>query len=162
MKRTADRSGKDLGLEIVNTIDLYDLFNKQNAVLVDVVKTSQKRRDIGGPGFRAMSMHTENSNLTYSDDEGAMELTMKDGTKTLVAKGPGGEVLFSGPVTTPDERKAMPDAVRARLEKLEGMHNLTFRTDGDFRGAESKTLRPRGIAFPPQERAPMPPARTFF
>lgn len=116
----------------------------------------------GGPGFRAMSMHTENSNLTYSDDDGSMELTMKDGTKTLVAKGPGGEVLFSGPATTPDERKAMPDAVRARLEKLEGMHNITFRTDGDFRGAESKTLRPRGIAFPPQERAALPPARTFF
>ena len=101
-----------------------------------------------GPGFRALAVHTGNSNLMFSDDEGSLELTMKDGAKTLVAKNAKGEQVFSGPVTTPEERKAMPDAVRGRLEKLEGMHNITFSTDGDFKGADWHVVKPRGISLP--------------
>ena len=108
-----------------------------------------------GPGFRAVTVHTGNSNLVFSDDEGSLELTIKDGVKTLVAKGARGEQLFSGPVTTPEERKALPEGVRERLEKLEGMHNVTFHTDGDFKGAETRIIRPRGIGMPlPQRLAP--------
>lgn len=104
----------------------------------------------GGPGFRAMSINTANSNLVFSDDAGSLELTQKDGVKTLVAKDAKGAELFSGPVTTPEERKALPDAVRARLEKLESMHDVTFRTDGDFKGTEARIVRPleRSISFP--------------
>ena len=110
----------------------------------------------GGPGFRAMSINTGNSNLVFSDEQGSLDLTFRDGRKTLVAKDAKGAELFSGPVTTPAERKAMPAGVRERLEKLEGMHDITFRTDGDFQGAEPRVFRPagRGISLPP---APMPP-----
>jgi serine protease Do len=101
-----------------------------------------------GPGFRAVTVHTGNSDLVFSDDEGSLELTIKDGAKTLVAKNAKGEQLFSGPATTPEERKAIPEGVRERLEKLEGMHNITFHTDGDFKGAESRVIRPRGIGLP--------------
>jgi serine protease Do len=109
-----------------------------------------------GPGFRAMALHTGNSNMVYSDDEGSLELTAQDGSKTLVAKTAQGEQLFSGPVNTPEERKALPEGVRARLEKLEGMHDITFRTDGDFRGAEVRVMRPRGITFPLPDYMPLP------
>ncbi len=104
----------------------------------------------GGPGFRAMSINTADSNLVFSDDAGTLQLSHKDGAKTLVAKDAKGVELFSGPVTTPEERKALPDAVRARLEKLEGMRNMSFRTDADFRGAETKVVRPleRSISLP--------------
>lgn len=116
-----------------------------------------------GPGFRATRINPANSSLVYSDDEGSLELTTKDGVKTLVAKNVSGDRLFSGPVTTPEERQAMPSAVRERLEKLEGMQNITFRTDGDFKGAEVKAIRPQGrsISLPP---APPPgaPPRPFF
>jgi serine protease Do len=105
-----------------------------------------------GPGFRAMTMHTGNSNLAFTDDEGSLELTIKDGAKTLTAKNTKGEQLFSGPATTPEERNAIPDGVRQRLEKLESMHNVTFHTDGDFKGAESNVVRPRGIALPLSRR----------
>ena len=111
-----------------------------------------------GPGLRAMSINTGNSNIVFSDDDGSLELTMKDGTKTLVAKDAKGAELYSGPVTTPAERKALPESVRARLEKLEGMHNITFRTDGDFKGAEMKYVRPRGIVMPLPDRASRVPA----
>lgn len=111
-----------------------------------------------GPGFRAMSINTGNSSLNFSDEQGSLDLTLKDGRKTLVAKDAKGGELFSGPVTTPEERQAMPAGVRERLEKLEGMHDITFRTDGDFQGAETRVFRPagRGISMPP---TPLPPPR---
>jgi hypothetical protein len=109
-----------------------------------------------GPGFRAMALHTGNSSMVFSDDEGSLELSSRDGLKTLVAKDAKGESLFSGPVNTPEERKAMPPEVRARLEKLEGMHDITFRTDGEFRGGQLKVVRPRGISFPVPEQTPRP------
>ncbi|MBL9185970.1 MAG: PDZ domain-containing protein [Opitutaceae bacterium] len=114
-----------------------------------------------GPGFRAMSINTADSNLVFSDDEGSLELSQKAGVKSLVAKDRAGAVLFSGPVTTPDERKALPAAVRARLDRLEGMREMSFRTDGDFQGAETRMMRPleRSISFPrspTQERVRAP------
>jgi serine protease Do len=107
-----------------------------------------------GPGFRAMTVHTDNSNIVLTDDEGSLELNTTHGKKTLVAKNAAGEELFSGPVSTAADRQALPSEVRARLEKLEGMHDVTFRTDGDFKGAASRGIRPRGIAFPFSERLP--------
>lgn len=120
----------------------------------------------GGPGYRATSINTSNSNLTYSDNDGSLELSVKDGKKSLVAKDSKGEQLYTGPVTTPEERQALPAAVRVRLEKLEGMQDITFHTDGSFLEAETRTFRPapRGISMP----LPAQPARrwtgpvTFF
>ena len=109
-----------------------------------------------GPGFRAMTLHTGNSNMVFSDDDGSLEVTAKDGVKSLVAKDAKGGTIFTGLVNTPEERNAMPAEVRARLEKLEGMQDITFRTDGDFRGGQMKVMRPRGIAFPPTEKMPRP------
>ncbi len=105
----------------------------------------------GGPGLRAISINTANSNLVFSDDEGSLELRLKDGVKTLVAKDAAGKEVFAGPVNTPEERSALPAKVRERFEKLEGMQDITFRTDGDFQGAETKVVRPlgRGISLPP-------------
>jgi hypothetical protein len=99
----------------------------------------------------------------FSDDDGALELVTKDGAKSLIVKNDKGEQIFSGPVTTPEERQAMPAPMRERLEKLEGMHDITFRTDGDFQGADTKIMRPRGISLPRLEGMRMvtpPPA--FF
>jgi hypothetical protein len=117
-----------------------------------------------GPGFRSMSVNTGNSNMVFSDDEGSLELITNDGKKSLVAKNAKGEPVFSGGVTTPEERRAMPPAVRERLEKLEGMRDVTFRTDGNFQGAETKIIRPRGqgIALPPQPLPPPPRSPLFF
>ena len=108
-----------------------------------------------GPGFRAMALHTDNSSMVFSDDDGSLELKSRDGVKTLVAKDAKGGTLFSGPVNTPEERQAMPAEIRARLEKLEGMHDITFRTDGEFRGGQLRVMRPRGISFPAPERSPL-------
>jgi serine protease Do len=119
---------------------------------------------IDGPGMRAVSVNTANSNLVYSDEKGALELTFKDGKKTLVAKDPKGVQQFSGPVTTDDERKAMPADVRERLEKLEAMHDVTFRTDENFEGAETKVFEPQAkpIVLPYNAAASNTPMHRSF
>jgi len=94
-----------------------------------------------GPGFKASTVDTGNSTMSMSDDEGALELTIKAGKKTLVAKDPKGTALFSGPINTTEERQAMPAAIRKRLEKLEGMQEFEFRT-GEGVERDVKILRP--------------------
>jgi hypothetical protein len=115
-----------------------------------------------GPGFRAMAVNTGNSNLVFSDDQGSLELTTSDGAKTLVAKTADGKELFSGPVSSAEERAKLPAGVRERLEQLEGMHDVTFRTDGDFKGTESRVVRPREIAAPFARPFPMLEHQAIF
>jgi hypothetical protein len=101
-------------------------------------------------GFRAVGVDMANSNMVYSDDQGALEIATKDGKKHLVAKDAKGAEVFSGPISTPEERNALPAEVRQRLEKVEGMHDITFRTEGSFSAPELKVLPPaaRGIGMP--------------
>lgn len=96
------------------------------------------------PGFRGMKVNPGNSNLVYNDDQGALDLTIKGGVKTLIAKNAKGEQIFAGPVTTLEERKALPPDLRGRLEQLEGMHNFSFQTDEEFRD-HLKVLEPHRL-----------------
>lgn len=99
---------------------------------------------------RAMAVQTGVGTLVFSDDAGTLELTLKDGAKALVAKDAAGKEIFSGPVTTPEDRRSLPATVRERFERLEGMRDLSFRTDEDFQGVETRVVRPPGqtIAAP--------------
>lgn len=87
---------------------------------------------IGTPGLRGTAVNPANSNIVYSDDQGSLNLTIKDAQKTLVAKNPKGEQVFSGPVTTPEERQALPVDLRKRLDRIEGMQEFSFETDETF------------------------------
>jgi hypothetical protein len=102
--------------------------------------------DRPGPGDRTISVtvNTGDSNMVFSDEKGSLELKIDDGKKDLVAKNAKGDVVFSGPVNTPEERKAMPADVRARLEKIESMHDFSFKTDEDFKPGQVKVVRPPG------------------
>ena len=101
-----------------------------------------------GPGDRSVSVtvNTGNSHIVLDDDKGSLELTMKEGRKELVAKNQKGEQVFSGPINTPEERKALPDDVRGRLEKLEDSSQFSYKTGDDFK-AETKIMRPRGTGI---------------
>lgn len=115
----------------------------------------------GESGSHLTKVGAGDSKMLYTDDAGALELTISEGKQSLVAKNAKGEPLFSGPVTTPEERKAMPPEVRERLEKLEGMQEFSFKTGDDFQPSEMKVLQApaRRIAAPlppqPTGRAPM-------
>ena len=98
-----------------------------------------------GPGERNISVivNTGNSHVNLDDDQGTLELTITDGKKQLLAKNTKGDQVFSGPINTPEERKALPDEVRGRLEKLEDSTEFSFKTGSDFK-SETKVARPRG------------------
>jgi serine protease Do len=121
-------------------------------------------RQFVGPGFRATNVNPGNSNMVYSDDQGSLDLTIKEGKKTLIAKDPKGETVFSGPVNTPEERKALPAGVRERLDKLEGMQEFGFKTDEDFKPGATRIVRPlpQGIAWPSMQTLPLPPPSPVF
>lgn len=92
-------------------------------------------RGIGAvSGFHGVAVNPGNSNMVFSDESGTLELTSKDGKKTLVAKNTKGDQLYSGPIDTPEQRSALPKEVRPRLEKLEGMQEFSFEVGPEFHG----------------------------
>jgi hypothetical protein len=141
------------------------LLGMMNGMQLPGVRRMNIATQNGGPGDRTVSVtvNTGNSHIVLDDDKGSLDLTIKDGKKELVAKNTKGDQIFSGPINTPEERKALPDDVRSRLEKLEDSTQFSYKTDGDFKGAETKIIRPRGqgIALPPQP-APAPRRPTQF
>lgn len=138
--------------------------------LIDGANISGQRRmsiaRVGGPGDRNVSVtvNTANSRIICDDDKGSIELTIKEGKKQVVAKNTKGEKIFEGAADTPEERKAMPAEVRERLEKIEDMKQFSFTTDADFKGTETKVIRPRvqGISLPAPAAAPAARPPLFF
>ena len=58
-----------------------------------------------------------------TDGEGTLEWSEKNGQKSLRATDPYGKVLFDGPIDNEEERKALPENLKSRLEKLEKQIN---------------------------------------
>ncbi|HEU5080974.1 MAG TPA: PDZ domain-containing protein [Opitutaceae bacterium] len=112
-------------------------------------KIVRGQRMRGNLGYRATNVNPGNSNMVFTDEKGSLDLTIKDGKKTLVAKNEKGEPIFSGPVTTPEERKAMPADLLKRLEQIEGMKEFSFEPGEDFHD-NVKFLAPEHtkISFP--------------
>lgn len=71
----------------------------------------------GGKGSTILDL--PNSNISYSDDDGAIEIKAEDGKRELTVKDAQGKVIFQGPITTEEERKNLPPEVLKRLEKLD-------------------------------------------
>ncbi|MFO1449375.1 MAG: PDZ domain-containing protein [Opitutaceae bacterium] len=121
-----------------------------------------ERQSSGGGDGRAMTIvNAANSNVVFTDDEGTLELTIKDGKKSLVAKSDKGDVLFDGPIDTPEQREKMSEAVRNRLVQIEKMEGFSFTTDGDFKGPRVRVIEsPKRISMPMLNRIPaLPPMR---
>jgi len=73
-----------------------------------------------GPGeMRISKIEHTGAVMFFEDGKGRLEISNKDGKKILTARNENNDVVFSGPVETPEQRKAMPEEVRERLEKME-------------------------------------------
>lgn len=110
-----------------------------------------ERRASDGDATREVTIvNTANSKMVFSDDEGSLELTINEGKKLLVAKSPKGDVIFDGPVDTPEQREKMTEALRERLGKIEKMDGFSFSTDGDFKGSRVRVIEaaPKRISLP--------------
>jgi hypothetical protein len=75
-------------------------------------------RERGGAS-RSTRLDLQDARIVIRDDKGELELKSDAGKRSLTAKDPQGKVVFSGPVNTPAERKAVPADILPRLEKLE-------------------------------------------
>ncbi len=71
----------------------------------------------GGKGSTILDL--PNSNISYSDDDGSIEIKATDGKRELTVKDAQGKVTFQGPINTEEERKKLPPEVVKQLEKLD-------------------------------------------
>lgn len=105
--------------------------------MMDVGRESGARRVIrketDGDDMVFVSVNTDSSAIELKDDVGALELVTKEGRRVLTATDPEGNVIFNGPVDTEEEKAKLPPEVSARLEKLEEMPRVQFRTEGEIK-----------------------------
>jgi hypothetical protein len=71
-----------------------------------------------------VTYNVANAKLVMKDDTGEIELTTRDGKRTLVAKNAQGDTIFDGPIDTDEQRKALPEDVRKKLELVEQQRKL--------------------------------------
>lgn len=62
--------------------------------------------------------NTAQARIVVKDEQGELEVRNEAGHRTVVAKNPAGDVIFSGPVDTEEQRRALPEPVRKSLEKV--------------------------------------------
>ncbi|MBI5382905.1 MAG: PDZ domain-containing protein [Opitutae bacterium] len=90
-------------------------------------------RSAGGSNTGLGTLRHGNSVIMNSDEAGSLELKFEDGKRFLTAKDKQGTVQFSGPINTPEERKAIPEQVRPRLERMMNLRGANFSTAGEGR-----------------------------
>ena len=69
---------------------------------------------------RAAGANLLGEDVTLTWDDGSLTLTLssKDGKRHLLAKDKTGKVLHDGPIDTEEQRKALPEQVRKKLDSL--------------------------------------------
>lgn len=70
------------------------------------------------PG-RSVTYNTANALVRMKDDSGEIEVSSNDGKRKLVARNAKGEVVFDGPIDTPEQVKALPEELRKKVERIE-------------------------------------------
>jgi len=108
----------------------------------DVLRMIEHERGnfLSGPGVRIRSragqgstiVDLPKSNISYSDDDGSIEIKSDDGKRSITVKNAKGDIVFQGPINTGEERKKLPPDVMKRLEKLEH-DTMSFEVGGDFK-----------------------------
>ena len=67
----------------------------------------------------------EDANLIIRENDQTLKVSVKDGTRHLVATDNNNQVLFDGPVETEDQRKALPADIAEKLEKYKEQFDKT-------------------------------------
>lgn len=82
---------------------------------------------VTGPGGAAAVTAT----MSMSDGEHTLNVTNRDGEKYLVAKDIEGNVIFDGPIQTEEQRQAVPQDVRRKLDRLAVLAEVHIHAPGD-------------------------------
>jgi hypothetical protein len=75
---------------------------------------------------------SNSSRMVWKDGDGTGELVIEDGNKKLSVKDSDGKEIFSGPVNTDEQRNALPERVRERLERIE--KGVKIKIDSETKG----------------------------
>ena len=122
-------------------------------------------RDVapGGPDVKVEQdqvrtrWNTSNARIVLKDDAGEIEVTAENGKRTMVAKDAKGETVFNGPIDTEEQRKAVPEMFRKKLESA-----LRMRDDRPADAPHPRPNRERiggGEPGPAPAPEPLPPRR---
>ncbi len=100
--------------------------------LKGLLENAQKAMPLGGiaKGVRGkMNFNLGGASMTMMDGEGSVTMKTVDGKKDVTVKDKDGEVVFEGPYQTDQDKAALPDDVRERVERM----NFGVGADGGFR-----------------------------
>lgn len=80
------------------------------------------------------------SNISYSDDDGSIDIKVEKDQRNLTVKNAKGDVTFQGPINTEEERAKLPPEVMKRLSRLE-QDTFNVEVNSDF--------KPETVPLPP-------------
>jgi hypothetical protein len=63
--------------------------------------------------------NTAQANISIKDDDGEIEVRSDNGRRTLIAKDRSGATIFNGAIDTEEQRRALPENVRRKLDRVE-------------------------------------------
>jgi hypothetical protein len=72
----------------------------------------------------AIQYQIADARMLVKDDTGEIEISTKDGQRMLLAKNAQGETVFDGPIQTEEQRKALPEDIRKKVEMIQVRTNL--------------------------------------
>jgi hypothetical protein len=93
-------------------------------------------RAFGKPGEEMQRLRMEfqnNGSIRFEDREGSVEIRTKGEDRSVIVRDKEGNVLFEGPYNTPEEKEALPEKFRERVERLDvgnGASGFQFRFQG--------------------------------
>jgi hypothetical protein len=85
----------------------------------DGERPSDLLRDFRPGSDQAPRERIEEGRMVIRDHDGEMRVTLKEGRRALTITAPNGDQVFSGPMDTPEQRQAVPQQYRRKLEALE-------------------------------------------
>lgn len=132
-------------------VRLRDLSGAASEEIQDMVRRLQRERGswFGTPGVRVISragkgatiLDLPRGKISYSDDDGSVEVEAEDGRRQLTVRDSNGKVTFEGPIMTEEDRKKLPDEVKKRIEKIEFSH-FSFEPGEGFEIEAGKVAEP--------------------
>ena len=63
--------------------------------------------------------NTGQARVMVKDETGELEVRTENGHRTVIAKNSAGETVFTGPVDTEEQRRALPPPVRGILDRVQ-------------------------------------------
>jgi len=133
-----DTPGFDFGADFGGDADeIRERIERIQQEMLKGMKLRLDGTDLPNLGKGADIVRMSSKTTSFSDGDGSITITMKNGATHIEAKDAEGKLLYKGPAETEDDRKQLPPKVLEKLERFEEM-NL----DIEIEGFEDKLLPP--------------------